>query len=260
MKKGWKIFWLVALILVFLFVSSITYEVYRELTFYNTAKDLGLTSALGGKAFNSELKDCSPSYGGVFSSEKWEIRGLENEKCIITYKIANLSDMTESGEITYIPAMTCNLPKEIYSYPENMNAMELINRGYCEILRKDLFNFPSDEIDITNEPYKETENNPTEYDLKELPYLSQIMQGEFAYTNFETNILIECKDDMIVSDTALTTRFFFGCDENRNRIVMSLPEKYMAQLARENKTPLKLTAFYNFDKYGANEEQQEFNI
>jgi hypothetical protein len=138
MKKPIKIVLLAILILFILFVDLVAYEIYKEVTFYNRAEDLGFSTPLGSKAFNLKIEDCSPSYGGLYSSEKWEIRGIENDKCILIYNVADLSNVSNAGEIFYVPTMTCELPKEIYSNPEEMDAKELINKGYCVILKEDL--------------------------------------------------------------------------------------------------------------------------
>jgi hypothetical protein len=126
MKKDWKIFWLVILVLAIIF-SILALIFWNIFGFYFVAEDLK-TAPLGSDAFNEKLRTCSPSVGGGFYiDDKWKIekKGFENCELIVDIftKMVNESFIFET-------AFICNFPKEVYSKPELINN-ETFNY-YCE--------------------------------------------------------------------------------------------------------------------------------
>ncbi len=107
MKKFWKIFWLVILILVIAFVVFVIYNGYQYSKFYDNAENLG-SVRFGTEMFNSKLKNCQLSY-----SDTWEIRGLENENCVISFVWGN--DVNYDSGIVKSGWVVCELLYELYS-------------------------------------------------------------------------------------------------------------------------------------------------
>lgn len=99
---------------------------------------------------------------------------------------------------------------------------------------------------------------PTRWDMLNLPYLREDFPDGTSFNEYETNILIECKNDTIIADKYLTYQFPFTCSSGRIKVLM--PPQYLAQLSREGLTPIQLVAAYNFDEYGSEYEWKEFEI
>ena len=123
MKKFWKIFWLVILILVIAFVFFVIYNGYQYSKFYDNAENLG-SVRFGTEMFNSKLKNCQLSY-----SDTWEIRGAENNKCVVSFVWDN-SINYEKGTISS-NWISCSLPYELYSQPDSIEWKGLVRGKYC---------------------------------------------------------------------------------------------------------------------------------
>lgn len=122
--KTWKIVLIILAILVVLFIGFVFYNGYQYSKFYDNAEDLR-PSIFGSDWFNQRLISCSLAY-----SDKWEIRGLENNKCVVSFIWDNSIDYNE-GKITN-NWVSCNLPYEIYNQAESIEWNELVNSEYCD--------------------------------------------------------------------------------------------------------------------------------
>lgn len=107
--KTWKIILLVVSALVIAFIGFVIYNGSQEASFYDNAEDLRPIT-FASPIFYEKLKSCSPAY-----STGWEIRGLENNKCVVTY--SNSKTDYDNGRITY-QNVVCNLPYDIYTSEE----------------------------------------------------------------------------------------------------------------------------------------------
>jgi len=140
MRKWLKILLIVILIifiLIIAFVGFTVYNGYNYYKFYNEAENLG-SFRFGSDLFNSKIAICEESYGGQTIGESWEIRGLENNKCIIIYNKPIINDECYNNpeicngkiEINYV-IYVCELPQQIYRDYQNLAWSELLDGEYC---------------------------------------------------------------------------------------------------------------------------------
>ena len=123
MKKSWKIFGLIVLILIILFVSFVIYNGYQYSKLLENSKDMG-GIVFGSELFNNKLKDCSLAYGNG-----WKILGIENKKCIVSF-IWDKEVNYEEGVIKN-NWVSCSLPYEIYNEVSKIEWGVLIKGIYC---------------------------------------------------------------------------------------------------------------------------------
>lgn len=155
MKLKWKIT-LTILLLIGTFIAILFYNSYNYMKFYDEAEYLGSTSFGTGtlnstinektfSSFNSKLENCELAYGGQSMSSSWEIRGVENENCIVVYTYPDMknNDCYNFGDcdgglmtIEY-KTFVCKLPYPIYHNPLEINWEELFNNdSYCMTSQK----------------------------------------------------------------------------------------------------------------------------
>jgi len=123
MKKFWKIFWLVILILLIAFIGFIIYNSCQYSKFYDKAENLG-SVRFGSEQFNKKLQSCDLAY-----ADTWEIRGLENNLCVVSFNWDN--DVNYEEGIIIHNWIACSLPYEIYSNADRIEWDELIGKKYC---------------------------------------------------------------------------------------------------------------------------------
>jgi len=121
--KTWKIILLIITVLVVSFIGFVIYNGYQYSKFYDSAENLGSVK-FGTEIFNSKLKDCQLSY-----SDTWEIRGLENENCVISFVWGN--DVNYNSGIVKSDWVVCELLYELYSEAGKVKWSELVNSEYC---------------------------------------------------------------------------------------------------------------------------------
>ena len=264
--KIWKIVLLIIVGLIILFIGFVIYNSYQYSKFYDEAENLG-SVRFGSEMFNQKLKDCSISYGGsTFLDSYWEIRGLENNRCMVVYREPEIDEDCYNNpencgnqiEVSY-KTYVCELPYKIYSNLENINWEKILNEEYCKSQNNEK-EITIQEQDNNNEIIlNQDENlNPTKWDLLDLPLFSSQVSGNTKWEYYQTNI--KCTEDMIVVDRYLTYQFSHSCPNGGSEVSMFLPPSYLAQLDREGLTPLRLVASYNFNKYGSEYDWEEFEI
>ena len=119
--KTWKIILLVIGVLAVLFIGFVVYNDYQYSKFYDEAENLAVVR-FGTEIFNSKLKNCELSYANT-----WEIRGLENSKCIVSFKW-NSDVNYDIGSVTS-NWIVCELPYEVYG--EDIVWNEIIDGEIC---------------------------------------------------------------------------------------------------------------------------------
>ncbi|MCK5149605.1 hypothetical protein KAJ87_01620 [Candidatus Pacearchaeota archaeon] len=121
--KTWKIILLIITVLIILFIGFIFYNGYQYSKFYDEAESMG-SVRFGSELFNKKLQSCDLTY-----ADTWEIRGLENDLCVVSFNWDN--DVNYDEGIIIHNWIACSLPYEIYSNADRIEWSELVGSIYC---------------------------------------------------------------------------------------------------------------------------------
>lgn len=126
---------LIGFILFLLIIGIGLYVNYQDYKWHQNAENMG-SIVFGSSPFNEKLSSCSPSWGGQYIGESWEIRGLDKNQCIV---ILNEPDVKYEEREMYPIKVTyttlyCELPYIVYLSPENIEWSEDIFKSkYCTV-------------------------------------------------------------------------------------------------------------------------------
>jgi hypothetical protein len=130
MKKAVKITLLIILCLIISFIAFTIYNGIKYSQFYEKAENMG-SILFGSEIFNEKLKNCELAYGGQsVAGESWEIRGIENNNCIVIYREPKVNYGESSSTISYINRL-CKFPVNVYS--NGVSFSDLIGNSYCNV-------------------------------------------------------------------------------------------------------------------------------
>ena len=137
MRKILKIILISVVIIVILFILVIGLGLYIDYQDYKwhteIAKNMGPV-ILGTSLFDEKLVECSPSWGGQYIGESWEILGIKKGYCIVTIKQPKYPESEEDYKFPITIEYSgyyCKLPYDIYSNPESISWGTFLKSEHC---------------------------------------------------------------------------------------------------------------------------------
>ena len=111
---------LIILVLTITFIGFVIYNGYQYSSFYDKAENMG-SVVFGSEIFYKKLQGCQLTY-----ADSWEIRGLENNNCVISFNWNN--DVNYEEGIIKHNWIACSLPYYIYTSKD----IDWNNNQYCK--------------------------------------------------------------------------------------------------------------------------------